>query len=101
MKQKGFLLAAGFALFSAVSAPASQYRLANGQKDFYYGHISFAEIKNDGQDPVVFREGRLTRRSPSSTSPLVQETSSRPQQKGARRFSSTTEPSSASTSTPG
>ncbi len=60
MKQKGFLLAAGFALFSAVSAPASQYRLANGQKDFYYGHISFAEIKNDGQDPVVFREGRLT-----------------------------------------
>ncbi len=60
MKQKGFLLAAGFILFSAVSAPASHYKLLNGQKDFYYGHISFAEIKNDGQDPVVFREGRLT-----------------------------------------
>jgi hypothetical protein len=62
MKQKGFLLGVWLVFFVAVSAsvPASEYKLVNGQKDFYYGHISYAEIKNDGQDPVVFREGRST-----------------------------------------
>lgn len=60
MKQKGFLLAALFVLFAGVSASPSDYKHVNGQKDFYYGHISYAEIRNDGQDPVVFREGRLT-----------------------------------------
>src|SRR4030042_248675 len=40
--------------------PSSNYKLVNGQKDFYYGHISYADLKNDGRDPVVFREGRLT-----------------------------------------
>jgi Family of unknown function (DUF6600)/FecR protein len=58
MKQKGLLLAAWLGMAATLSA--SSYKLANGLKDFYYGHISYAEIKNDGQDPVVFRDGRLT-----------------------------------------
>ena len=60
MKQKGFILGLWLVLSVAVFSFASNYRLVNGQKDFYYGHISYADIKNDGQDPVVFREGRLT-----------------------------------------
>jgi Family of unknown function (DUF6600)/FecR protein len=58
MKQKGFLLLAWLGL--SVTLSASSYKLINGLKDFYYGHISYADIKNDGQDPVVFREGHLT-----------------------------------------
>jgi hypothetical protein len=57
MKQKGLALAPCLVLALAVVGLASQYKLVNGQKDFYYGHISYADIKNDGQDPVVFREG--------------------------------------------
>jgi hypothetical protein len=60
MKQKGVLLGLWIVLLTGVSASASNYKLINGQKDFYYGHISYAEIRNDGQDAVVFREGRLT-----------------------------------------
>jgi len=60
MKQKGFLLGAWIIFFSAVAGSASNYKLVNGQKDFYYGHISYADIRSDGQDPVVFREGRVT-----------------------------------------
>ena len=60
MKQKGFILGLWLVLSLAAFGSASNYKLVNGQKDFYYGHISYADIKNDGQDPVVFREGRLT-----------------------------------------
>jgi len=60
MKQKGILLGVGLVFFIGLFGFASNYKLVNGQKDFYYGHISYADIKNDGQDPVVFREGRLT-----------------------------------------
>ena len=42
-------------LCSAVFSDAS---FAEGSKDFYYGHISYSEIKNDRQDPVVIREGQ-------------------------------------------
>jgi hypothetical protein len=58
MKQKGFILAAWLAF--SMSASASNYKLVNGQKDFYYGHISYSDIKNDGLDPAVFREGRIS-----------------------------------------
>jgi len=60
MKQKGWILGPGLVLTLAVLSIASNYKLVNGQKDFYYGHISYADIKNDGQDPVVFREGRIS-----------------------------------------
>jgi len=58
MKQKGLFIAAWLGL--ALTLSASNYRLVNGQKDFYYGHISYTEVKNDGSGPVVFREGRLS-----------------------------------------
>jgi hypothetical protein len=60
MKQKGIMLGVWLIFLIAVSGSASNYKLVNGQKDFYYGHISYADIRNDGQDPVIFREGRLT-----------------------------------------
>jgi hypothetical protein len=60
MKQKGVLLGLWIVFLTGVSFSASNYKLVNGQKDFYYGHISYAEIRNDGQDALVFREGRLT-----------------------------------------
>ncbi len=60
MKQKGLILAAGMGFFIWVSASASNYRVVNQQQDFYYGHISYADVKNDGLDALVFREGRLT-----------------------------------------
>jgi hypothetical protein len=36
---------------------ADNYRLVNGTEEFYYGHISLVDIKNDGKDPMVLREG--------------------------------------------
>ena len=60
MKRKGVLLCFWLVLLLAAGGFASNYKLVSGEKDFYYGHISYADIKNDGQDPVVFREGRLT-----------------------------------------
>jgi hypothetical protein len=60
MKRKGFLLGAWLVFLAGLSVFAAEYRLVNGVKDFYYGHISYAESRNDGQDAVVFREGRLT-----------------------------------------
>jgi Family of unknown function (DUF6600)/FecR protein len=60
MKQKGWIFGSWSVLMLAVLSMASNYKLVNGQKDFYYGHISYADIKNDGQDPVVFRENRVT-----------------------------------------
>ena len=60
MKQKGILLGLGLVFSLGLLGFASNYKLVNGQKDFYYGHISYADIRNDAQDSVVFREGRLT-----------------------------------------
>jgi uncharacterized membrane protein YgcG len=60
MKQKvfwvsvfiGFLIALPSSIFAV-----NQYRVVNGPKDFYYGHISYVELKADGRDPQVLREG--------------------------------------------
>ncbi|MBM3312082.1 MAG: FecR domain-containing protein, partial [Candidatus Aminicenantes bacterium] len=48
----GMLLAAW-----AAGQASDHYQVINRPKDFYFGHISLVEIKNDGQDPVVLREG--------------------------------------------
>jgi hypothetical protein len=58
MKQKGFLL--GLIILSAASllGAASKYKVVGGPDDFYFGHVSYVEIKNDGKDPLVFREGQ-------------------------------------------
>ena len=48
----GLLLA-----FNLAAGAQENYQLLNGTKDFYYGHISLVDIKSDGQDPTVLREG--------------------------------------------
>jgi hypothetical protein len=45
------------AAFAGVAAASDNYRLINGTTDFYYGHVSLVDIKSDGKDPVVLREG--------------------------------------------
>ncbi|MBM3293363.1 MAG: FecR domain-containing protein [Candidatus Aminicenantes bacterium] len=59
MRKKGFAAVFGMGLLLTVwaAAAAEPYQVVNGPKDFYFGHISLVEIKNDGQDPVVLREG--------------------------------------------
>ncbi len=58
MKQKGFFL--GLILLSAAPllGAASKYKVVGEPDDFYFGHISYVEIKKDGKDPLVFREGQ-------------------------------------------
>ncbi len=47
----GVLLICPF-LFSS-----DNYKLTSGPAEFYYGHVSLVDIKNDGKDPLVLREG--------------------------------------------
>lgn len=42
---------------AAVAATGSVYQVIGGPKDFYYGHISLVDIRNDGRDPAVLRSG--------------------------------------------
>ena len=35
-----------------------KYTLATDM-DFYFAHISYTEVRKDGNDPLVFREGSL------------------------------------------
>jgi hypothetical protein len=58
MKQKDLFLGLCLALLLIVRPVFSGYKVVNGPKDFYFGHISYSEIKNDGKDPLVFREGQ-------------------------------------------
>ncbi len=58
MRQKGFFLATVILGALLVRPALANYKVVNGPKDFYFGHVSYAEIKNDGKDPLVFREGQ-------------------------------------------
>lgn len=44
------------ALGSTLGA-GSAYQVVNGPKNFYFGHISLTDVRNDALDPVVQREG--------------------------------------------
>ena len=50
-------LAAVIVMAAAVTAFASDnpYQVVNGPTDFYYGHISLTDVRNDGADAVVLR----------------------------------------------
>jgi hypothetical protein len=50
----GVILLAGAASLGA----ADNYKVVNGPKDFYFGHISYIEPTPEGTDPAVLREGR-------------------------------------------
>lgn len=61
MKQKAIGVIAFIVLvigLFSVQPALAKYEIANGPKDFYFGHVSYVEIKNDGKDPVVYREGQ-------------------------------------------
>ena len=60
MRERGWIsgLFIGLLLAASMAAGAADnYRLVNGTEEFYYGHISLVDIKNDGKDPMVLREG--------------------------------------------
>lgn len=58
MKKKGFKIIVLSVLWICPFLLSSDnYRVVNGPAEFYYGHISLVDIKNDGKDPLVFREG--------------------------------------------
>ena len=64
MEQKGkgrkVRVVLGFITFlsaSTVFAVNNAYRVVDGPSYFYYGHISYSDVRHDGLDPVVFRQG--------------------------------------------
>ena len=60
MRKRGWVKGLFIGLLLAVSlaaGAADNYQLVSGPEDFYYGHISLVDIKNDGKDPMVLREG--------------------------------------------
>jgi len=60
MKLKGFgliLLVGLFLSMTPLAVAQTNYKVVNGPAEFYYGHISYVDTKNEGQDPVVYRQG--------------------------------------------
>ena len=51
------VLGAALLAAAAASAAAAHYRVVNGPKDFYFGHISYVEPGPAGAAPVVLRTG--------------------------------------------
>jgi len=61
MKNGGFgkiVIGALIALAASWLGAADHYKVVNGPKNFYFGHISYIETTPEGTDPVVLREGR-------------------------------------------
>jgi len=61
MKNGGFrkvVLGMIFLVASSGLWSADHYKVLNGPKDFYFGHISYIEATPEGTDPVVLREGQ-------------------------------------------
>lgn len=58
MSVKRIVLPAVCLLGLAASLSAAvPYRVLNGPRDFYFGHISLTDARGDGLDPVVLRDG--------------------------------------------
>ncbi len=60
LKRTSFIvLLAVFSLLPALLLANSNYDYVYSPKtEIYFGHISYSEVMNDGQDPVVLREGK-------------------------------------------
>jgi len=61
MKNGGFRKVVLGLIFLAASSglwAADHYKVLNGPKNFYFGHISYIESTPEGKDPVVLREGQ-------------------------------------------
>jgi hypothetical protein len=59
MRKKGFGLAVLFVLALAAGAFADQYKVVGEAGEFYFGHISYVDLKEGGSEPLVLREGKL------------------------------------------
>ena len=59
MRQKSFVAIMALALLSLCPflISSDNYKVARGLRDLYYGHVSLADIRNDGKDALIFREG--------------------------------------------
>ena len=55
---RGAVLAALLLTAAAGLGAAEHYRVVNGPRDFYFGHISYVDPTPGGTDPSVLREGR-------------------------------------------
>ncbi|MGB9004339.1 MAG: DUF6600 domain-containing protein [Candidatus Aminicenantales bacterium] len=53
-----FLIILGLLAFTSVASAEQPYKVAFSPANLYLGHISYVEIKNDGQDPMILREGQ-------------------------------------------
>jgi len=53
-----FLIILALLAFTSVATAEKPYQVVFSPADLYLGHISYVEIKNDGQDPLIFREGQ-------------------------------------------
>ncbi len=53
-----FLMILALIAFTSVASAEKPYKVVFSSADLYLGHISYVEIKNDGQDPLIFREGQ-------------------------------------------
>jgi hypothetical protein len=59
MRKRGLGLAILFVLSLAAGALAGQYKVVGVAGQFYFGHISYVELKEGGSQPLVLREGKL------------------------------------------
>ena len=62
MKKLSFLAIFAVVLFlpSSILSKSHYEYIYSPESDIYFGHISFTEVKYDGKDPVVIREGERT-----------------------------------------
>jgi len=58
LKNFGILSLWGIFVFAMSLSASDKYKIVDGPKDFYYGHISFTETGPEGDGPVILREGR-------------------------------------------
>jgi hypothetical protein len=57
MRKKGLALGILFVSALTASALAGQYKVVGVAGEFYFGHISYVELKEGGREPLVLREG--------------------------------------------
>jgi hypothetical protein len=73
MKDRGLktVLLMGILVAASALAGSDNYYVVDQNAPTYYGHVSLADIKNDGKDPVVIRDGKDTPEIASLNSPLA------------------------------
>ncbi|MCJ7643273.1 MAG: FecR domain-containing protein, partial [Candidatus Aminicenantes bacterium] len=58
LKSLGILSLWGIFVIAVSLSASDNYKIVDGPRDFYYGHISFTETGPEGDGPVILREGR-------------------------------------------